>query len=349
MAFTMGYARYQNEYGQLVGEPSLVDGGTMENVLLFSRENETSDKTLIRHGILVRYPEAEATCLFAHGFQGDKHIAGVFRSMLPKGKYNVLTFDFRAHGEDTQGQICTFGRDEAYDVLAAAKFLRNHPELKNKPLYLYGFSMGAASSIVAFAMDAIEQRTQVSAGKKPRPLFDAMVLDCPFDSSENIIKKGLESLKFSLLGYNFDVPGRTILEKYAFHPYVQTMLKFILKTVAQMDPKNIPINIMPVSPVKLAQYIDVPCLFIHCINDEKVPVSAIMAIYDNATQAPYKMLWLTNGRGHFDSFFYNPEKYSHIVSQFLKQVMTHTLPKHNAIIRDDPPQNLNNNEVVEVH
>ena len=49
-----------------------------------------------------------------------------------------------------------------------------------------------------------------------------MILDCPFDSSENIIKCCLEGLQFTLLGYDFSIPACTLLQKYAFHPYVQS-------------------------------------------------------------------------------------------------------------------------------
>ena len=97
-----------------------------------------------------------------------------------------MTFDFRAHGEHCDGQRCTFGRDEHLDVITAAHFLKNHPHLKNKPVIVYGFSMGAVAAIEAQAKD--------------NSLFSAMILDCPFDSSENIIKRSLESMQFTFFG-----------------------------------------------------------------------------------------------------------------------------------------------------
>lgn len=277
----------------------------VEHVKIYSQINKDSNKKLVRNGRLIRYKDAQATVLICHGFMCDKFDVGFLRSIFPRGRFNVMTFDFRAHGEESDGQLCTFGMDEAYDVIAAADFLRNRPELLGKPLFVYGFSMGAVSAIMAQA-----QR---------KGLFDAMVLDCPFDRSENIIKKGLESMKFSLFGYEFNIPGKDTLQKYVFHPYVQSFVKAVLRTVANMDPRNINVRVYPISPAESAQKIDAPCLFIHCKNDEKVPVVAIQNIYNRVTG--YKELWITEGRRHFDSFFYDPEAYSEKVSLFFDRIL----------------------------
>ena len=122
--------------------------------------------------------------------------------------------------------------------------------------------------------------------------------------------------------------GRETLEKYAFHPYVQSFLKIVLKAVARMDTKNIRTNICPVSPKKSVRSIAVPCFFIHCKNDELVPVDAVKKIYERAQG--YKTLWVTPGKRHFDSYFSGPELYSQKVKMFLK-----------GIINDDLDQSLN--------
>jgi hypothetical protein len=131
-----------------------------------------------------------------------------------------------------------------------------------------------------------------------------------------------------MFGYEFNVPGRTMLQKYAFHPYVQSLIKTLLKTVAHMDPRKIETNVCPVYPVQSASNIKIPCFFIHCKNDEKVSVEAIKAVYDHA--AGPKALWVTNGRNHFDSYFYNPERYVEKVRQFVDQVLAGTWSKTNA-------------------
>ena len=303
----------QNRYAQ----------GQQEQVTFYAQQNASSSlRKIARKGILVKHENAKANVLICHGFMCDKRDIGFLRSLFPD--CNTLAFDFRAHGEATEGQCCTLGRDEAYDVIAAGELFKSRPDLKDLPLIVYGFSMGAAASIEAQA-------------KEPA-LFDAMILDCPFDSSENVIKRGIDSMKFSLLGYQVDIPGRTLLQKYAFHPYVQSIVRGMLKAVASMDTKNINLFVYPISPAESIKKVTVPCLFIHCKNDEKVSVNEVKNIYNNAASA-YKMLWITNGRKHYDSFFYEPENYAKYVNDFIADVATkqvHTNPLH--ILIEDPDE-----------
>lgn len=298
--------RYYYPYGNFIRKLEAKVKPQLEHVLLNSKESfDSNDKFITRKGILVRYPNAQANIVICHGFMCDKFDVGFLRQIFPPGKFNFLTFDFRAHGENTKGQCCTFGRDEANEVIAAAHYFKDHPELKKLPTFVYAFSMGAVASIEAQAKDS--------------SLFKAMILDCPFDSTENIIKKMLQNVKFSLFGYEFTLPGRQYLEQYAFHPYVQSFIKFLLKTVPHMDTKNITTYMYRFSPSVSITKIDVPCLFIHCKHDKKVAVDSIHTIYNGATGP--KRLWITNGRGHYDSVFYNPEKYAKQVAKFLDKVL----------------------------
>lgn len=317
----MGYMQ-DNSYGYIIPEKTKVSNGiTVEHVVLHPQAGHCSQDTIIRKGVLARSDNAKATILICHGFMCDRYDVGILRKVFKKSQFNVMTFDFRAHGEHREGQYCTFGRDECLDVIAAAKFLRNHPELQGIPLFVYGFSMGAVSAIEAQAL-ALN-------------LFDAMILDCPFESSEKVIQSGLKELKCTLFGCEFDMPGKEFLQKYAFHPYVQALVKAILKTVAQMDATMVNTNFCPLYPAESARKITVPAFFIHCKNDQKVPVEQVMNVYENA--AGYKRLWLTNGRRHYDSFFYNPEKYIENVRSFCDQVLSNEIDEMNQqeIIEDE--------------
>lgn len=293
-------------YGHIIPDKIKQGNGiTVENVLLYPQAGYESQEKIVRRGVLSRCTNPRATILICHGFMCDRYDVGILRKVFKKNHFNVMTFDFRAHGEDSTGQYCTFGRDEALDVIAAAKFLRNHPELQGVPLFVYGFSMGAVSAIEAQAISA--------------DLFDAMILDCPFESSEKVIQSGLKELKCSLFGCEFDLPGKDFLQRYAFHPYVQALVKTVLKTVAQMDATGVNTHFCPIYPSESAKQIRVPSFFIHCKNDQKVSVDQVMNVYRGASG--YKRLWLTNGRRHYDSFFYNPEKYIEQVRLFCDQVL----------------------------
>lgn len=299
------------EFGSVLGHyEDAIDNATVERVVIYAKESDSSDKRIPRAGMLVRYPNAVATVLMCHGFMCEKHDISVLRQIFPKGKLNVFSFDFRGHGEHTQGQTCTFGKNEAYEVIAAGNFVKNHPIIKSKPLLVYGFSMGAVAAIQAQA-------------KEPG-LFRAMILDCPFDSTENVLKRGLDQVKFSLFGYEFHIPGRSILQKYAFHPYVQSFVRGVLKTVAHMDSKDISICMQPLHTADAIKKISVPLFFILCKQDARVSVGAMKQLYA-ISGSDYKMLWVTNGRRHFDSYFYNPEKYTQYVRAFVDQVISGSL------------------------
>jgi alpha-beta hydrolase superfamily lysophospholipase len=309
------------EYGSVVSrDHDWIKKEVVEQVRLFPKAAVASDATIERKGMLVRYPDAVGTILICHGFMCDKFDVGFLRHIFPRKKFNFMTFDFRAHGENREGQFCTFGKDEALDVQAAARFLRQHPDLKDKPLFVYGFSMGAVASIEAQAQDST--------------LFDAMILDCPFDSSKNLIRKGLSNMKLNVFGYEIDIPGRSTLEKHAFHPYVQLFLKTLLKAISKMDTKNVMTNISMVSPIKSVKSIETPCFLIHCKSDELVSVDAITKMFGR--MKGYKMLWLTDGRRHFDSVFYNTERYAQKIKAFLKSNVEGTLNKDlDGIIIED--------------
>jgi uncharacterized protein len=278
---------------------------TIERVMFDVQENELSNKTIKRHGIFTQHPNAQATIVICHGFMADKYDVGCLRYLFAKKKFNTLVFDFRAHGDNREGQLCTFGKDEAYDVIGAAHFVKQQPTLSQKPIIVYGMSMGAVASIEA----------QASEGN----LFDAMILDCPFASSERVIQFGLRNAKISFLGYTFNLPGKEFLAKHASHPYLQPLVKYLLRTKANFDTGDINTIIHPLYPVESVKKITIPCFFIHCKNDERVSTDDVKILY--AGVQGFKRLWITNGRRHYDSVFYDPEKYKKRVNAFLRTVL----------------------------
>lgn len=304
-------------------QPIRWKNNTEERVEFTVQYSQNSKQRLIRKGILVKKPDARAIILICHGFMCDKDDVRFLRTLFKD--YTTFSFDFRAHGECTHGQYCTLGSREMYDVIGAVAYIKSRPDLRNLPLIVYGFSMGAVSSI----------RAQAEAGN----LFDAAIWDCPFDSTDKIIERSIERLKINVGGYEFNLPGRSLMKKYAYNSYVQEILKAALKTVAKMDSSAINTNIEPVDTIEAAKNITIPTLFITCKNDTKAPVDAVLSVYDSVQG--YKRLWLTCGRHHFDSYFYNPEKYAYRVKMFIERFLDGRLAKDRkrSGIWDDIPCN----------
>lgn len=300
----------------------LLEGVKEECVTFYSRESVDSDAKIKRKGVLIKRPHAKATVLICHGFMCDKYDVSFLHMLF--NEYNSMTFDFRAHGEDKEGQVCTFGRDESYDVVAAAEYLKNDPDLNTLPLFVYGFSMGAASAIIAQA--------------RQRDLFDAMILDCPFDSSDKLLDRGISKLKLNVFGYQMQMPGSTWLKSNGYSPYVQSLLKSILKTFTNFGAHDIVINFVPVYPEEAIKYVDIPCFFIACVNDEKAPEEAVLAVYDGAKG--FKRCWIdSDGRKHFDTIFRRMHLYFYHVDRFIKKILDGSYKKKvQAKIRKDKPE-----------
>ncbi len=283
------------------------NNGKVEQIVFTVPEARGSEKMILRKGILVTRPGARATIVICHGFMCNKNDVSFLRSIFYD--YNVMVFDFRAHGENIEDQCSSFGVNEVLDLEGAVAFVKNNLELARLPLIAYGFSMGAVTAILAQAQHP--------------DMFSALILDCPFDSTEMVIHRLIEQLTFSIGGYQYGLPGRGLLKKYAYNPSIQAMVKLALKTVAHVGTHDIATCILPSNTVQEIKKVTVPTFFITCKNDDKAPVEAVRSIYVN--KPGYKRLWLTSGRNHFDSFFYNPEKYTHKVRSFIKNFLDDVL------------------------
>src|SRR5688572_21893478 len=99
-----------------------------------------------------------------HGVGTNREdLRGVTRFLCRAG-FNVLAFDFRAHGEST-GYRTTFGFREARDIEAAVRFASERYSQQFDGVGVYAISMGSAAAIMA-------------AGRLPQ--VKAFVLDSPF-------------------------------------------------------------------------------------------------------------------------------------------------------------------------
>lgn len=294
-----------------VREERLRDEISIEEIVFYSIPGFSGKEPLKRKGLLFRNkkPGVRATVLMAHGYSCNKEDIR-FMNML-FSNYHVVVFDFRAHGELAQGQCCTFGSDEAYDIKAAVEFIRSDSQLKNLPLISWAFSMGAVASIEA----------QARFGK----LFDCAVWDCPFDSTEELLARSIQNLKITVLGHTFRVPGRSFLIKYAYNPYVQSVLKMALRTIASIDASVVPTRLVPIDVIASAQKVTIPVLFITCHNDAKAPPIAVRRFCDAVPG--FTRGWISEGEYHFRSFFRNPEKYRRKVLNFIENFLDGTFGK----------------------
>ena len=279
---------------------------SFEDVVLQVPEDDKGHVSL-RRGELITRANAPATIILFHGFKSKRSDVRPLRTFI-FGDYNTLIFDFRAHGVYAHpSECCSFGADEVKDIKAAVDFVRTHPQLKDKPVIAYGISMGAAAAIEA-------------QSRYDNKLFDALIIDSPFDSMENLVGRGLHNLHYTFLGIDVLLPLRTLLKKEMYSPFIDRILKASLRLVG-LDGTSVPTCLKPVSPLESIKNVTVPCLIIGCSQDNTTPFEAFESVYENAATNK-KELWIVDGNGHCDTFSHKPEEYIHRVRNFLTCILS---------------------------
>lgn len=201
-------------------------------VSFVSRDGETGLK-----GWLIPAAGAEKkgkTIVFAHGYSRNRLQSDVPGLAVAKGLseagYDLLMFDFRGSGE-SGGSFTSVGQYETYDLLGAIDWVRN-TGTPGQPVGLIGFSMGAATALMAAAAD---------------PEVIGVVADSPFSN----LKEYLEAN----LSYWSNLPN------FPFTPLIMWLLPQALDIdPASVDPYSAVNDIYPR-----------PILFIHNEEDKAIP------------------------------------------------------------------------------
>ena len=93
----------------------------------------------------------KGTIIMVHGIRAYKErFIPISKQITDKG-YHVVLPDLRAHGE-SEGQYCTFGNKEKYDVSCLIDSLNALPNISANYI-IWGQSLGAAVSLQALAID----------------------------------------------------------------------------------------------------------------------------------------------------------------------------------------------------
>jgi len=115
---------------------------------------------------------APGTVLILHGLWDSKGRFFRLGELLARRGFDVVLPDLRRHGDSTGG-FTTFGALEKRDMLALMTSLRAAGEVRG-PLWVFGFSMGAATAVQYSALD---------------PLVRGAVAVAPFADGRSITKR----------------------------------------------------------------------------------------------------------------------------------------------------------------
>ena len=89
------------------------------------------------------------TVVLSHGHNGSMERDLGFAAALNRANYNVLMFNYRAHGS-SDGNVCTYGVFEKEDLLGAVDYLAASRGIER--VGVVGFSSGAGIALIAAAL-----------------------------------------------------------------------------------------------------------------------------------------------------------------------------------------------------
>lgn len=126
-------------------------------------------------GWFIPAEDARAGIILCHGFPMNRAEMLGWAPALRQLGVHLLLFDFRALGR-SGGDLCTIGHHETLDMLGAADYLEDRPEMSGLPMGAFGLSMGGAVAIMASAQD--QRIAAVATHGAYATLEDAMVRRC---------------------------------------------------------------------------------------------------------------------------------------------------------------------------
>ncbi len=239
--------------GVMVYRPRIIPDQTPASVLKLNYDSPTFQA---RDGFKIAgwYIESEIpsdiSVLLCHGLGANKAGMWMLMNELHYQNINILTIDFRAHGDST-GQLSTFGAKESLDVEAAIDWLtENHPE-QSKKIVSIGASLGGAASIRAAADD---------------PRIDAVAVMGTFDS---------------LPALEHDISSQHMV------PPISWLTDWLGLPMASLHTGE---NLTRLKPAEdIARIWPRPVLIMHGGNDEIIPYQRGQRLFDAASLPRYQL------------------------------------------------------------
>ena len=92
--------------------------------------------------------DSRGTMIVCHGVGANRRDISAITQLVHDCGYQVLSFDFRGHG-DSDGRTITYGANERLDVLGAYDYCLGRSDVDPSRLYALGVSMGGSSLLLA--------------------------------------------------------------------------------------------------------------------------------------------------------------------------------------------------------
>ena len=272
--------------------PDANDGKTPQSfgVAFSAVEFRSSDGILLKGWYIPATPPAgekpKGTIIYCHGLNRTRV------EMLPDAVfahsvgYNGLLLDLRHQGQ-SEGAISTVGYQERLDAEAAVRFALDQ-EKAERPMILWGVSMGAAAALLAAAES---------------PDVSAVISDSTFLSFTDTVQHHyylFRNFARRRLWWFPPLPGFPVIDEVIY----------LVARKGHFRPEDFDIEkaVMRINPR--------PILFVGVQGDQRMPPSIAQKLYEEAT-SPQKGIVILPGNRHGEGFTQATEQYEKAVTGFL--------------------------------
>ncbi len=229
---------------------------------------------------------SDTTIVAIHGYTASKYEEDYMKpviDMLARNGYNVVAFDFRAHG-DSDGEMTTLGLKEVEDYMRIIDWLKSEKPDKAGKIGVIGYSMGGAVTIMLSAKDK---------------RINAAVADSPYIDIRESGRRWIMRLK----------------------GIMRSLLLLVYLLIVRFTASKARINIDDLIMYKYADNIKIPFMIIAGRNDDLVALSEIKKFYNKLRRNnPKTILWVTDS-GHVRTIKDHPHEYEEKVIGFFKEYL----------------------------
>ncbi len=226
--------------------------------------------------------DSSSTIIVAHGYRSNRLSPSLpaleLARSLVEGGFNVLMFDFRNSGE-SDGDVTTLGYHEVKDVYGAVEWLAAQRPERAEHIGLIGFSMGAATSILASANE---------------PRIEAVIADSPFSDLRSYL--------------SVNMPVWTGLPNFPFTWLIITLL-----------PPLIGVDTDAVSPIAVVGSLPQPLLLIHTDGDGAIPSDESRRLFAAARPGRAELWIVPGSTQHVGARRVDPAAYDARVIGFFRE------------------------------
>jgi fermentation-respiration switch protein FrsA (DUF1100 family) len=216
--------------------------------------------------------------ILAHGYKGNnQQMPGITKFYYEQG-FDVLKPDARGHGE-SGGEYIGYGWHDRKDYGSWSQFLAK--EKKEKSILLHGFSMGAATVLMA-------------SGEKLPQEVKGIIADSGYTTVQEELSHQLK--------YLYHLPAFPIMQVTSAITKVRAGYSFTEASALKQVKKN-----------------KLPLFIIHGDQDELVPTEMAHSLYKAARSE--KELWIVPGAGHTEAFTMSQEEYEKRLKAYIKKTI----------------------------